>query len=247
MYIIAQQQSGKETITVYETNELYGEIGRFRVLSFHEQAVQGVIDLRQPERMVLEYPRAMSAFMEHHAPDFKKAFLIGYGTGTLVRRFAQKEMIAADIHPHVVALSRQYFYESPQSVHVGDGRIILEQQEPCSFDFVLLDAFTAAGTPHHLTTVEFFMMVKEKLTGRGALIMNAIGIPEKDYRIQSIAATLAYVFPYTATFALEASNPIMLQNIIMVGSYVPLLEPDKDRMAGFEPIDLILGMELWDR
>lgn len=63
MYVLTQIRDHDETITIYETNELYGEMGRFRVMAFHDDAVQGVLDLRDPARIVLEYPKAMLHLM----------------------------------------------------------------------------------------------------------------------------------------------------------------------------------------
>lgn len=80
-------------IQVYETTELYGERGRFRVLQFSGDAIQGALDLDHPRRVVFEYPRAMIHLMEAGEPYFEDVFLIGHGIGTIaiiLRRSALK-------------------------------------------------------------------------------------------------------------------------------------------------------------
>lgn len=249
MYVLTQIRDHDETITIYETNELYGEMGRFRVMSFHDDAVQGVLDLRDPARIVLEYPKAMLHLMNEWLPSFQHIFLIGYGTGTIARALEEKgkNVMAVDISSPVIELSRAYFYQPKSNVQLGDGRAILEHQPAGSMDYILIDAFTASGIPYHLSTYEFFALVQQKLAPHGILMMNVIGRPDGDYRVQALADTMGAVFEYTHTFALHAKQVSIEQNMLLIASAYPLDLPSTTAVAGFYPTALIpMGIVQWD-
>jgi spermidine synthase len=59
LHLLAKESSPFNEIEVYDTTQLYGEMGKFRFLQFSDHAVQGAIDLKNPKRIVLEYPRAI--------------------------------------------------------------------------------------------------------------------------------------------------------------------------------------------
>ncbi|WP_430092480.1 hypothetical protein [Paenibacillus cisolokensis] len=74
MRILLHDISDVHELKVYDTAELYGVKGRYRVLEFSDQAVQGAMDLDDPARIVLEYPRAINA-----ASGFGRVFQDGVG------------------------------------------------------------------------------------------------------------------------------------------------------------------------
>lgn len=100
-------------ISVYESTQLYGEIGKFRFLQFSDHAVQGAIDLNDPQRIVLEYPRAIIHLMNINEPLFNNVFVIGHGIGTIAGHFSNKRFSVAEIDEKVVELSRSFLDTSP--------------------------------------------------------------------------------------------------------------------------------------
>ena len=109
MHIQFKEFSHNHEITVYDTQELYGEKGNFRVLQFLDEAVQGAIDLNNPQRIMFEYPRAMIHLMEVNNPSFEDVFVIGHGIGTIASRFSDKRFKIAELDDKVVELSKRYF------------------------------------------------------------------------------------------------------------------------------------------
>lgn len=233
-------------VQVYETTELYGEKGRFRVLQFSGEAIQGALDLDHPRRVVFEYPRAMIHLMEAGEPYFDDVFLIGHGIGTIAGYFAEKRFKVAEVNEEIVELSRLHFGYSQDNVRIGDGRHLLECEKDRQFDYILLDAFTAAGTPPHFTTLEFFELTRAKLYERGAIVMNLMGKSENDRLLSAIHTTLSEVYPYVTTFALPAEGNADLCNIIMMGSSRPVRYQAR-HMAGFVEITPGLGHIIRDR
>ncbi|WP_438496763.1 spermidine synthase [Paenibacillus sp. IHBB 3054] len=232
-------------IQVYETTELYGERGRFRVLQFSGDAIQGALDLDHPRRVVFEYPRAMIHLMEAGEPYFEDVFLIGHGIGTLAGYFAEKRFKVAEVNAEVVKLSRQHFGYSQDNVIVGDGRRILEGEPERRYDFILLDAFTADGTPRHLVSSEFFALARSKLNSRGSIIMNLMGRSEKDRMIGAIHTTLAEEFANIKAFALPSEGTADIRNIIIMGSGKPIRYQAR-QMAGFVEVTLGQGHVIRD-
>ena len=109
MIQLASVISGHQAITVYEANQLYGETGRFRFLQFADDAVQGALDLKNPRRIVLEYPRALIHLMERNDPLFRRLFMIGHGIGTIAAHYPDKQVTVAEIDEHVVEFCRDLF------------------------------------------------------------------------------------------------------------------------------------------
>jgi len=109
MRLLARDCGKQPFITVYETDRLYGERGRFRVMQFSDDAVQGALDLNAPGRMVLEYPRAMIHLVEANHPVPRALFLIGHGIGTIAGYYKDTRLVSAEIDERVAALSRRFF------------------------------------------------------------------------------------------------------------------------------------------
>ncbi|WP_373232871.1 spermidine synthase [Cohnella sp.] len=240
MHIVAKEFSSFNEITVYDTNQLYGEMGKFRCLQFTDDAIQGAIDLKNPKRIVLAYHRAVIHLMMLNNPLFEKVFVIGHGIGTIAGHYTDKQFTVAEIDGKVVELSKLYFRYPINNVVVGDGREILRYSEQSSFDYIILDAFTHKGTPLHLTSMEFFEMTLAKLNTRGAIIMNLMGKAKDDRFINAIHTTLRKSYLYIKAFTQQSEDETDIRNIIVIGSNKMFDFQVRD-MAGFFEIELGQG------
>jgi spermidine synthase len=246
MRTIVQETTLWNEITVYETGALFGMTGRFRCLKFADEAVQGAIDLKSPDRVVLEYPRALLHLLERNMPGLRRAFMIGHGIGTIPSRYPADAFTIAEIDGRVAAVSRDFFGYPWDNVVIGDGRALLEAEPPASYDAVLIDAFTKDGTPVHLTTVDCFEAAGRRMRGPGLLLLNLTGRMRGDRRIASIHAALALAFRHTAAFFLPASPGRPYGNVLLAGGGRPV-SFDPDGMAGFRPFVPEPGYALRDR
>lgn len=246
MFQLAKEFSSSQEITVYEANHLYGEIGKYRFMQFADDAVQGAIDLKNPDRIVLEYPRAMIHLMESNNPSFKKLFIIGHGIGTIAGHYSDRQVMVAEIDEKVVELSREYFNYRNDNVVVGDGRQILSKADADSLDYIIVDAFTKEGTPYHLTTMEFFNMTREKLDSKGSIVVNLMGKIKNDKLINAMYTTLNEAYAYSKAFSLPGKNVSDIRNIIVIGSN-KTIDFQPGAMAGFGEIELGQGHIIRDR
>lgn len=92
MHSELQRNSENHEITVYDTTELYGEKGSFRVMQFSNHATQGAMDLNDPQRILFEYPRAIIHFMEFNLPSLRMFFLLGMELEQLPGIFRRKDL-----------------------------------------------------------------------------------------------------------------------------------------------------------
>ncbi|MFK4340326.1 spermidine synthase [Paenibacillus sp. RC73] len=243
--VLYKKLSNNHEITIYDTTELYGEKGLFRVMQFSNAAVQGAVDLNHPQRILFEYPRAIIHLMELNDPSFEDVFVIGHGIGTIAGHFTDKRFKIAELDAQVVEFSRTFFGYDKDNVTVGDGRRMLEKEAPDAYDYIILDAFTDQGTPPHLISLEFFRMAKEKLDSEGSMIMNVMGKSEHDHLMNAIHTTLREVFAYVTAFSLPSEGAADIQNIIVIGRDKPIRFQAR-HMAGFNEIALGEGHILQD-
>jgi spermidine synthase len=245
LHLLAKEFSMNHEITVYDATQLYGEIGKYRFLQFSDNAIQGAIDLKDPKRIVLEYPRAIIHLMASNNPSFDNVFVIGHGIGTIAGHYPDKRFTVAEIDEKLVELSRVFFSYRKDNVVVGDGRQILSNEAPSAFDYIIMDAFTKEGTPFHLTTMEFFNMTKEKLDPRGSIIMNLMGKAKNDKFINAIHTTLRQTYAYSKVFSLPGEDAADMRNIIVIGSN-KTIDFQARRMAGFLEVELEQGHRIMD-
>ncbi|NQX68715.1 fused MFS/spermidine synthase [Paenibacillus alba] len=245
MQLLFRESNDIHDISVYETTELYGEKGLFRVLQFSNDAIQGALDVNNPARILFEYPRAIIHLMEMNHRSFEHVFVIGHGIGTIAGHLPEKRFKIAELDVTVVELSKRFFQYTQNNVVIGDGRLILEQEEPHTYDYLILDAFTSKGTPRHLTSQAFFKLTREKLQPEGSVIMNLFGKGQQDRLIHAIHTTLREEFAYSKTFALPADGARDVQNMIMIGRNKPI-DYQARHLAGFIEIEIEPGYLIRD-
>src|SRR4051812_38104070 len=81
--LVYKASSSYQNIYVMDRSEYEGVQGKFRILQFTSDAVQGVINMEQLQCLVASYSRITVDLIDHYASDFKKGFIIGHGIGTV--------------------------------------------------------------------------------------------------------------------------------------------------------------------
>jgi len=137
-----------------------------------------------------------------------RVLAIGLGAGTAFRVIqgaspagCAPELVGLEIDPEVVALGRKWceLPDEGPTVRVGsglDGRAALRALAgEAPFDLAVLDAYAAqVEIPAHLSTVEFFGEVRERLAPGGWLAVNVGGFGFDDPVVAAVGATLAAAF-----------------------------------------------------
>lgn len=159
-------------------------------------------------------------------PDVQNALVLGAGA-YVIPMALHKDLPSAtidvvDIEKKLLRIAKDYFgyTETPNIVsYFEDGRRFLHDT-PTSYDLIFGDAYSSLySIPAHLSTREFFQLVKEKLKPKGVFIGNFIGsLEEEDASvILSLIRTFRSEFPNSAYFATKDPENPATQNIIFVG------------------------------
>lgn len=166
--------------------------------------LQSTYDLDRPHSLDHEVFQTMVAGLLIQ-PEVHRVCMIGVGGGQLSNylfaRLPDVEIDAVDICPAVVELARAWFGvpDDPRyRLHVGDGRVFIEQSPLRSYDLLIHDAYRGHSVPRHLRSQEFFATCAERLTPGGVVVAN---MHRRTPRYPIDRATMASVFRHTYRFA----------------------------------------------
>lgn len=136
--------------------------------------------------------------------DEKKALILGLAGGTISRQFdhyfaGEITIDGVEIDQKVIEAADKYFALRNDSlqVHNQDGRIFLQRTEN-KYDIIIVDAYQKQiYIPWTMTTREFWMEVKSKLTPTGVMAIN-VNAPAPDSQLLlAITNSIASVFDQT--------------------------------------------------
>lgn len=123
------------------------------------------------------------------------------------------EVDAVEIDPKVVELAGEFFAlpqnDSRLRVHIADARPWLASQD-AKWDLVHVDLFQGGPwVPFYLTTVEFFELVRSRMSADGLLMLNVLDQSESRELLSAMGATLHQVFPSVEELPTEKGNYIL--------------------------------------
>lgn len=150
-----------------------------RYLRF-DNTFQSGMELADPYATVFDYADYMQLGLAY-APSTRTVLFVGLGGGSVPKRmwrdFPQLQMHAAEIDPEVVRVARQWFKlpDDPRlRVTTEDGRRFLQSHRE-RWDMIQVDAYFSDSIPFHLSTTQFFELMRERLMPGGVIVSNVIG------------------------------------------------------------------------
>jgi len=169
----------------------------------------------------------------------RRLAVIGLAAGTISREYTAVygplPIDGVEIDGEIVAVGRRFFAMTEPNLHVTvqDGRFFLEATGR-QYDVVAVDAYRQPYIPFHLTTVEFFRLVRDHLTAQGVVAINA-GRTDTDFRlVDALAATMGRVFP--SVYVIDAPESF---NSLVVATRSPTTLADfRQNVAALENADL---------
>lgn len=150
--------------------------------------------------------------------------IVGLAAGTIARQHsAVYGMIPIDgieIDPGIIRVGAQFFEMNAEkmpnlTVYAQDGRYMLNRLQR-RYNVIALDAYRPPYIPWHLTTVEFFREVRDRLTDDGVVAINVGRTPTDRRLVDALANTMGQVFP-----SLHAMDVPLSFNTILVGTVQP--------------------------
>jgi len=154
--------------------------------------------------------------------------ILGLAGGTTARQYAAAyggavSITGVEIDPDILAAGYRYFHLGDSNVHavVQDARYWLAT-DPGRYDVIVMDVYRQPYIPFHLTTREFFELVRAHLKPGGVAVVNA-GRTATDYRlVEAIASTMAAVYPsvylvdvpeFSNTLVYGTMQPVTLEDV----------------------------------
>jgi spermidine synthase len=194
---------------IYEGESAYNyiqviEIDGFRHLRLnegqgtHSVYKEGVENYHGPWEQVLVAPFFYPSPVD--PASIKSMAIVGLAAGTTARQatlvFGPIAIDGIEIDPKIVDIGRKYFDMNMPNLNVivQDGRWGLEHSQK-RYDIISVDAYRPPYIPWHLTTREFFMVVREHLVENGTLVINVGRSPSDRRLINSLATTMSGIFP----------------------------------------------------
>lgn len=214
---------------VYETIMIYDTTYKERPTRFflQDQSFSSAmfLDTEDPTDLALEYSKYYELY-QVFKPDVTHALVIGGAAYSLPKALLAKlpeaSVHVSEIEPSLFELAKRYFNltDNPRlTTFTEDGRRVLARST-VQYDLIFGDAYHSLySVPSHLTTQEFFSLVKEKLTDGGVFVGNFIGdLAQEDQSfILSEIKTFKSVFPNSYFFAVDSATQTAPQNIIFIG------------------------------
>ena len=207
LWVLATAARAEMDRVLYEGDSLYhhihvSEADGYRYLSFNRaRGSQSVVNIHDPYE--LKFPYTQAAFV---VPTFldqepERILILGLGGGSIPRVMAKYypdiPIDVVEIDPDVINISKRFFFFEPtkmMKVISMDGRRFLRSSRD-RYDIIFLDAYDDQSIPFHLTTKEFFEIVKQRLTPTGVVAANVWG-PRTDEFYLSELKTYQQVFPH---------------------------------------------------
>jgi len=219
----AQRDSGTlyTRLTAYQALEVTEKDG-IRFLR-GDRALQSALRV-EDQRPALMYQRSQAAALLLN-PEINSVLVLGMGAGTTARylRQARPELSAdyVDIDPAIPEIAERFFFFRPGPLtrtHVVDARRFLAGTEQ-RWDYIYSDCYIGLAVPFHLTTAEFFDLVRRRLNPGGVLGINLAAGMDAPF-VRAMFRTVADRFGDALAFGVRGSS-----NTLVLASTRPTLMP----------------------
>lgn len=179
----------------------------------------------------------------------KSLAIVGLAAGTTANQFTKIygpiPIEGYEIDPVIIDIGRKYFgmTEPNLEAYAVDGRWGLEHSRR-TFSVITIDAYRPPYIPPHLTTVEFFQIVRSHLAPDGVVAINVARLPDDRRLIEGLAATMQAVFPSVFVADVPYSMNSILFATLQPSSLQNLLDNYRAvKTAGNVPQDLLTVLE----
>ena len=180
-----------------------------RSLHFGSQAKQSSMSLAEPDKLHLDYVRAMTSWLLFKETLDDEALLVGLGGGSLTKHLLQHfencHLKVIEYRKDVVKIARSFFglpLDPKLKIIVDDGGEYIKQRYETyreHYSLVFIDAFDHEGVAPSVRSEAFFDACKALLKKDGILIMNLWG-GTSNPEFQQISLWLGRVFNWQTLF-----------------------------------------------
>jgi len=181
------------------------------------------MSLSDPYRLVFTYTKMFEAAVALNEGAEVVLFIGGGGFSGpkyFLRTFPQLRVEVVEIDPAVIDVAMRLFavpVDERLVIHNDDGRVFLQKAER-RYDAIILDAYAKTYIPPHLLTLEFFELLRSRLSERGVVVSNIIASLSGDTSeiLWSSYKTMSIVFPKIYVVKASEYDSSLVQNIVLV-------------------------------
>jgi hypothetical protein len=219
---------------------------------------QSHVNLDDPSQLFFEYVQRMGHVIDQLGMPGEPITAVHLGAGALTlpryveatRPGSRQQVI--ELESDLVDLVRAELpWSSKASIRVrhGDARAVMEKLPPGlrgTVDLLIVDVFSGARTPAHVTSVEFYRSAVSLLAPNGIVLVNVADGPGLAFA-RGQASTLQFATGHVAALAeAQILKGRRFGNIVLVGSPSPLPFDWMPRLlaAGPHPSKVVVGAEL---
>jgi spermidine synthase len=194
---------------VYETESSYNYIqvldqDVYMMLRLNEG--QGIHSIYKKDQLNFNGPweQVLSAPFFNPSPvnpeNIKRIAILGLAAGTTAREalavFPDAIIDGIEIDPKIIEVGQRYFDMNAPRLNIitQDGRWAIANSSN-QYDIISVDAYRPPYIPWHMTTVEFFTILKQHLTPDGVVVINVGRAPEDRRLVDALYSTMSQVFP----------------------------------------------------
>jgi spermidine synthase len=213
---------------IYETESSYNYIQVLEVEGYHLLRLndgQGVHSIYHPEQLNYHGPweQVLVAPFFNQAPVNPKSItsmaIVGLAAGTTARQASEVYpniiIDGYEIDSKIIRTAQTYFDMTMPNLnaYAQDGRWGLSTSKS-TYNIISVDAYRPPYIPWHLTTTEFFQLVRNHLTKDGVMVINVGRGPNDRRLIDTLGSTLLDVFPTIHVMDLPGSfNSIIFASV----------------------------------
>ncbi|NQZ82030.1 MAG: hypothetical protein HRT52_13530 [Colwellia sp.] len=199
------------------------EFDNFRWFHFGDDAIQSIIDVTQPTKLLSPIPQAMLSFLLWKNTPLTLLNL-GVGGGCFERYFqfiSDITLKSVEISTQVIDVAKNYLYlPKDHLIHIESAEVYLQNSQQ-KVEVILCDIFANKDNPACLHDQDFYHNLQKNCTSSGLVFINLFPINE-----QNIVAIITLIKPYFDHVALiEFEN---YKNVVLVLSQQVL--PDKSML-----------------
>lgn len=221
---------------------------------------QSHVNLADPAHLEFDYVRRMGWLVDLADPPARPITVLHLGAGALTlaryieacRPGSRQQVIEAE--PELVALvRRQLPWDRRMALRLryGDARAVLGRLPRGlvhAIDLIVVDIFSGARTPAHVTSREFYSLLSELLSENGRLLVNIADGGALRYARGQIATVMS-LWPHLAAIADAAVwKGRRFGNLVVIAARQPLPIPELVRRAAGDPggASVLAGATLTD-
>lgn len=170
-------------MSAFEDQPIVSEQEGMRYLHFDSPWIQGAMQIRQPDRLVLSYTEQLMAWLLFLQPEDDQCIgQLGLGAGSITRfcyRHLNHRLRVVERNPAVIRICEQYFrLPTHPRVHIDQddaGRWVAHQAHRNTLAVLIVDLYDTDALGPVCDSLDFYQGCFDSLTAPGMISVNLFG------------------------------------------------------------------------